>query len=557
MRDEFWLTDLRCALPDSAWTDADDTIDSPPAAPAGGRWRAVQYRAGEHSGHCLQTSSADSCVVQVPLPAEAQGWFAISLGMAGHYDQSVLDVRLSGQPWQTLRAGNGGVQNVPWLLADVQGHVIELRYPQDISQIAGRLRAQALSARVFWVHLRALSKQQISSLQHGTQKPLVYLNDGHSLFYWDVAEDEPISAELVKRSVRRFADSEWQTLCFCNGGADLVNYPSKVGTLFGEAGWDLPRATDKKVHRLMRGLVDQGHDTLEIALSQAQQQGHQRWFYIRPQAWVGEPPFDHAFRSRFFSENPQWRCRGRDGRALGKMSIAFSAVRQQLNTILQEGLDRGADGLAIALVRALPLAWYEQPVLQQLTDWQPDETPPEADDPRLLKIWGQLFEAWLIEIRQMLQRAGPLPDGQPRRLAIIGGATHEWHQNFGIDLAELARRGCFDVFMAYPVGSEDGEIDVAGLATCFAGTGVELLPSLGDWRDQGMPLAEIRQRAHDYYQQGADGLCRWDTSGLLIGPQLQSPALQSVWVDILETDYRPLREFAGLNLEEWPALDGF
>jgi len=551
-----WITDLRCAQPEAAWTDADDHIDHHPAAQPAGGWRTIAYCADEIAGHCLQTSLADSAVLSIALPVH--GWHAISLGMAGHYDQAVLDVRLGGGRWHTVRAGGGPVQNVPWLIADLHGQALQVRYPRDLSQLSGRLRGQVLAARLFWVHLQPLDADQVAAMEQAQSHPLVYMNDGHSLFYWDVDEQEAIGPELVTRSVARFAGSEWQTLCFCNGGADLVNYPSRVGTLFGDGGWDLPRATDRKVHRVLQGLIDAGHDTLRLALDTAATQGHRRWFYIRPQAWVGEPPFDHAFRSRFFSEHPQWRCRGRDGRPLGKMSIAFPEVRQQLNAILEEGLQRGAEGLAIALVRALPLAWYEQPVLERLAgQGVASDSPPAPDDPRLLSVWGEFFETWLIEIRALLERYRPA-DAAPYPLVLIGGANLAWHSRFGIDLRALAQQGRFDVFMAYPAGSEDGLIDVSGLAEGFAGTAVQLLPGLGDWRDQGMPLGEIRRRAHAYYRAGAHGLCRWDTSGLLIGTGLDRPQLQALWVEQLmaEAD-RPLNEFAGLDLDEWPALDGF
>ena len=539
------ISDLRCATPEAAWSDLDDNLNKAPSPAAAGGWRAIQYRAGDIEGHCLQTSRPGSEILEIATGY--RGWHAIFLGMAGHYDQAVLEVRLGDGPWQTVRAGSGAVQNLPWLIADLQGQPIQIRYPQDLTQLPGRLRGQPLSARLFWVQFQALSAEQTKAARSKDSKPLVYMNDGHSLFYWDTVEDEKPTPSIVERSINRFANSEWQTLCFCNGGADLVNYPSQVGTLFGQGGWDLPRRADHKVHRLMQGLIDAGHDALQLAMQSASAQDHQTWFYIRPQAWVGEPPFDHAFRSRFFTNNPQWRCRARDGRELGKMSIAYPQVRAHLNAILAEGLERGAKGLAIALVRALPLAWYEAPILE--AQGLDRNTPP--DDPRLLSAWGELFEQWLIEIRALM------PQGQP--LILIGGGTQQWHRQFGIDLQDLAQKERFDVFLAYPTSDQyEGGIDVQGLAECFSGNSVVFYPGLGDWRDQDLPLAQLRRRAHQFYQQGADGLCRWDTSGLMIGPRLDLPQLQALWVEELMTeDDRPLNEFAGLNLDEWPALDGF
>lgn len=298
-------------------------------------------------------------------------------------------------------------------------------------------------------------------------------------------------------SLGRFADSEWRSCCFCAGGADLVNYPSAVGTLFGEDGWDDPRERNRKSARLIRELVEQGVDVLQLAAQTAHAQDQDFWFYLRPQAWVGEPPFDHAFRSRFFSTHPQYRCRSASGQALGKLSYAFPEVRAQVNRIVAEALQRGADAIGIALVRAMPLLRYEEPVLQRFDDlYGTDARDVDDSDPRLRSVWAEFVREWLVELRALLDQAGPDRQGVRRSLFLISGPSPHWYQRFGVDIPSLARDRLIDCVMPYPMQTAD------------------------------LGVAELQRRALAYYDAGADGLNRWDTPGWLVGLNLHRPQWQ-------------------------------
>lgn len=549
------ITDLALATPAAAWTDRDADIDGPPAPQPSGGWRLIDYLAGDIRGQALQTTRADSAELQIPLPQ--RGWHAISLALAGHYDQDVIEVRLRGESrWQTLRAGHGGVQEVPWRFTRLHSDsAMELRYPRDLQQLPGRLRSQATSARLFWIRLEAIAPRHIDPLHDERPRPLIYLNDGHSLFWRDAERAGP---DVVTRSLRRFAASEWQCCCFCAGGADLVNYPSSVGTPFGADGWDDPWPANHKTARLIRELIDQGEDVLQLAVDTAHAQDHDFWFYLRPQAWVGEPPFDHAFRSRFFTAHPQYRCRNAAGQALGKLSYAFPEVRAQVNAIVAEALDRGADAVGIALVRAMPLVRYEEPVLARFEALYHDDARECADDdPRLRSVWAEFTRIWLTELRGLLDRAGPDRHGRRRRLFLIAGPTPQWHDRFGMDIPPLGRAGLVDAVLPYPEGDEDLDIEAwrEWLAGCPS---IDLLPGLGNFSDHGLSVARLQRRALGYYQAGADGLNRWDTPGWLVGLNLHRPAWLALWQrHYLGEQDLPLRELAGLWLEEFPPLDGF
>lgn len=549
------ITDLTLATPATAWTDRDADIHRPPAPVPAGGWRILDYLAGDIRGRALQTTQADSAELAIALTD--CGWHAISLALAGHHDQAVIELRLRGETrWQTLRAGHGAVQEVPWRFVELHGDtVIELRFPRDLQQLPGRLRGQATSARLFWLRLEPLDPSHPSRLTDDDVRPLVYLNDGHSLFWWDA---DVASADIVTRSLGRFAASEWRIGGFCNGGADLVNYPSALGTPFGADGWDDPWPANHKTARLIGELIARGEDVLQLACTTAHTQDHDLWFYLRPQAWVGEPPFDHAFRSRFFSAHPHYRCRNAAGQALGKLSYAFPAVRAQINGIVGEALQRGADAVGIALVRAMPLVRYEAPVLARFAALHGEDARHCSDeDPRLRAVWAGFVHTWLSELRALLDNAGPNRHGTRRGLFLIAGPSPDWHAPFGIDIPALARAGLVDAVLPYP--EDDDDLDIAAWRRWLhAGPSIQLLPGLGNFRDHGLSVAELQRRALAYYAAGADGLNRWDTPGWLVGLNLHRPEWLRLWQQrYLGEQAIPLRELAGLWLEEFPPLEGF
>ena len=551
----FTLTDLSCALPTSAWTEADSHIHKPISTPSAGGWRIVDYQVKDFSGRALQTTIKNSEKLTIPL--NLTGWYAIYLGMAGHYDQDVLDVRLTGGRWDIVRVGHGDIQEVPWRFTQLDGLSLQLRYPKRLYRLAGRFRQQNLTARLFYLRFQPVNKKHLAIVSHQRHKyPLVYINDGHEVFY----HSKKAEIKVMTRSIQTFQKTDWNGCCFCNGGADLVNYPSKVGTLFGEGAWDTMRPNDQRINAILKNMINKKIDPLQVAIDQAHQQKHPFWFYIRPQAWVGEPPFDHAFRSRFFVEHPEYRCQNKKGEFWGKMSIAFPEVRKQLNTILQEGLDRGADGVGIALVRSCPLVYYEKPVMDRYRKLYDHRGTLDNVIPKQIRqIWIEFLRQWLQEIRLLLDKAGPSSLKKRRELVLITGPDIKWHKQFGINLKPLAMEGLVDVIMPYPLGNEQkGTVDVQGFVQLLTKTPVKIMPSLGSFMDHELSTQAVRQRAHHYYQSGAHGLSRWDAPGAMAFMGLNDPELIRLWLKHYPPNKeKALTSFVGLNMQCFPPLDGF
>lgn len=527
------IADFTCALPRDAWTDADSHVHTPIAPKPPGGWRIVDYRTDHYSGRFIQTSDPESAVLTIPL--NARGWHAVSIGMSERqFGVSAIEVRLTGQThWQLLFAVDGPMHEEPWIMADLTGKALEVRYPRCTLRPAIRAKMPyGFFARLMSVRLTPIDDQDLPVVQGQRHRRMVYFNDGHGLF----AESDTPGLHIIDNALTPFADSDWDTCCFCHIGADLVNYPSKVARPAYADAWDLGRErADRLVQRNIAATIDAGHDPLRHAIETAHRAGHVFWQYLRPQAWTADPEFGHGLRSSFFAEHPEFRCEEADGRRISKLSIAYPAVRQRLNAILREGLERGADGVCLVLVRGYPLVRYEEPVRRRFAErfgGRDARSVPDSDT-SLRTVWAEFITQWITEARRLLDEMGPSPRKERRELVIMPGPDHAWNLRFGIDVASLAHAGLIDAVLPYPYGTETttAHVATAEYAAMLKGTGVALMPSLGSWGDHLRPVAEFRQRAHRHYAAGADGLCRWDTDAHLAHLRLDDSELQRLWCE--------------------------
>ncbi len=546
--EDILIADFTSAQPSTAWTDADSTMFKPIAQVASDTWRIIDYKSRLYHGRMIQATSPNAPSLTIPL--NAKGWHAVSIGMTERSAASCgIELRLTGDThWQTIFTYDGEPHEEPWKFADLTGRDLEIRYPRDMGAFPST--PDDFCARIMSVRLRPVRSEHIPIVSTKRHRPLVYTNDGHGLFY---VGTKP-GAHLVETPIGRFADSDWSVCCFSNIGADLVNYPSKVGTLCSAGGWDFSRRGDAHFKAMLDGTLALGVDPMKTAIEKAHAQDHEFWMYIRPQAWVSTPAGDHAFRSRFFMEHPEWRCVEQDGTPDSKLSIAFEGVRQQLNAIAAEGLERGSDGITLAFNRGFPMVRYETPVRERFETMHGFDPICLPDtDLRLQLLWAEFVAEWLRELRAVLDGFGPAPHGGGRRkLTVMTGPDTAWNRLFGFDVGRWAREKLIDAVMSYPKGYEgtSGFVNTAEYVELLAGTGVPYYAGTGSFADHRMTLAAIRRRAHGHYRDGADGLARWDARGYLARLCLDDPELQRLWCDTyMGPQDNFMQEVAGITLE--------
>ena len=465
------ISDLTCALPATAWTDADSHVHKQVSKPPEGLWRIIDYKSQLYAGRALMTTRSDSKPITIPL--NATGWHAIALGISERqYEQAAIEVRLTGDThWQLVRdhvgTGWGGpLHEEPWLFADLTGKSLELRFPQNMHAMVATLREKPINASLYSVRLMPVQPEHVTILQQRRHNPLVYINDGFGIFY----NAERPGKHIVRDALAQFANSDWDICAFGNVGGDLVNFPSKTGTLTGKGGWDFRRIGDRRTAENLASMIAQGEDPLKQAIDQAHEQKQKLWMYLRPQAYTAEPPYDHVLRSEFFAAHPEFRCVEQNGKPISKLSIAYPEVRQNLNSILSEALARGADGLNIAFVRGYPCVRYEEPVRARFKErYGVDMRLLPDSDPRVRLLWADYVTEWLKEIRGLLDAAGPSPLSQRRELSVIVGPDLEWNMRYGFDVFAWSQQGLVDAVLPYPY-VEDGKINVAEFAAAMKGT---------------------------------------------------------------------------------------
>lgn len=552
------ISDLTCATPTTAWTDADSHVHLPVSKPPAGRWRIIDYKSELYAGRALMTTDPESAVVTIPL--NRTGWHAVSLGISERqWEQAAVEVRLTGdEHWQLFRnsagTGWGGpLYEEPWLFADLTGKSLEVRFPRNPAAMVAGFREKPIVASLYSVRTVPVKAEHAALLQEKRHAPLVYINDGFGIFY-NAKEPGP---HIVRDALAQFAGTDFDVCCYGHIGGDLVNFPSEHGTLAGKGGWDFRRSGDRRTAENLAAMLAAGEDPLKQAIDQAHEQKQPLWLYLRPQAYTAEPPYDHILRSEFFAAHPELRCVEADGRPVSKLSIAFPEVRKNLNNILAEGLNRGADGLTIAFVRGYPCVRYEEPVQQEFQRrYGVDPRTLPDTDPRLRLLWAEFVTTWLKEIRALLDEAGPSPLAKRRELSVIAGPDLDWNMKYGFDVFAWGRDKLIDTVMPYPY-VEDGKVNVAEFVAALQGTDVRVLPSLGTF-EQNVTIAEMRRRAHAFYSAGATGLSRWDAYSQLARLRLDDPVQQRLWVE----EYFPpqrikLLEFAGQNLRAYGPMLGF
>lgn len=562
------ISDLTCALPRTAWTDADSNVHKPIAARPEGGWRIIDYKSELYSGRALMTTGPNAATITIPLGRT--GWHAISIGISERqWEQAAIEVRLTGdEHWQLFRnsAGNGWggpLYEEPWLFADLTDKSLEVRFPQNLAAMVASFREKPINASLYSVRLMPLSAEHVELVKQKRHAEMVYINDGFGIFY-NAPKPGP---HIVRDALAQFAGGDFDTCAFGNIGGDLVNFPTKHGTLAGKGGWDFRRPGDRRCAENLAAMIAAGEDPLKQAIDQAHAQNHKISMYLRPQAYTAEPPYDHILRSEFFAAHPEYRCVEADGTAVSKLSIAYPEVRKNLNAILLEALERGADGLTIAFVRGYPCVRYEQPALDRFREkYGTDMRKLPDSDPRVRLLWAEYVTTWMTEIqiiRDRFDKRGPeLLTNKPkfpldrREISVIVGPDLEWNMRYGFDVYAWGRSGLIDAVLPYPY-VEDGKVAVAEFVGALEGTNVRVLPSLGTF-EQNVTIAEMRRRAHAFYTAGATGLSRWDAYSQLARLRLDDAVQQRLWIEHYFPPQRMrITEFAGQSLKAFGPMLGF
>ena len=534
------ITDMSVARPSEAYTAEETTVFSPISKKPAGGWRLIEFESELYNGRFLQSNDPKGAVLTIPLGLT--GWHALSIGLAAAGTKPpqvcALEVRLTGQRrWQIFQVSPWEyLCEEPWLMGDLTGKSLEVRYPKSLTGSGRVMISNGVKigppalARLFSIRAVPMVEADVKAVRTAESRNCLYGTDGHGV----LLASHP-KKHQIRHFFREFAGGDWNLSYYGGGGSDIAFYDTKVGELFGaEGSWDCD-TLQLAIANNLREMIRIGMDPLSIAVEQSHKQKHPIFVYIRNAGWICEPPLDQVFRSKWYSQHPEYCLREANGRVIGAyLSIAFPEVRERMNAMLREYLTYDADGVAICFVRGFPLVRYEDPVLERYRELHGGDARAAAPhDPRIRGVWAEFATRWVREVRKLADDAGPSSFYGNRRVLVMVGPNPEWCLSYGIDVQTWAREGLIDVVMPYPRGIETNGDDVAvsEFAELLRGTNVQMLPSLGSYADHSLSIYDYRRRAHLFYSAGADGLSRWDTDPRLARLGFNNSERQRLWIE--------------------------
>jgi hypothetical protein len=520
--EEFFPNDSRnCSRLDSAiiltdWTQATPKDALTRGKREKGKWKLLPFETAELKGEALSTYSFTQAPI-VSLPVPASGWHAIFVGVSTvstgfREDHNGLKVKLSDERVFKRMANNlpllpkriDVIQEVFLAVSELSGQTIEV----------GSL--PNLPATVCYVKLVPLTDKEVRLWKNDHEsspnenRTTIATFDGHSWIWPYGCETE----EDLLSNFRGFESSNIGKWWFQVLGADLVTYPSKVGTVPGINTTDFPTRAHAAFVDSIKALHAKGINPLKVAREEARRQGVEFHIMLRPAGWKAGIPFEETFDSQFFADHPEWRCIDRDGTPTMHMSYAFSDVRQHLLEIFRETLELEPDGVGLLFNRGLPLILWEKPFCERFTMMHGvDALEVEEDDPRIFATRAAIMTDFMKEIRLLLdESANQQARQQPYKISLATFSKETDNQKYGLDLPKWIELGLVDdlAIAWFTNHTSFATPDVSYYKRLTLGKKIGIYPFVVSWKP-GTPT-ELCNKVTSYYEGGADGIAIWDPS---------------------------------------------
>lgn len=468
------------------------------------RWKVIEYEAGAYRGKMIWASE-ETGAPSVTLHLGVKGWHAVYLGLAdpGWLGCKVL-ARLTGDPAFVPRSRTSGqIEEGFFKVADLTGQNLHIA-----QQVSGTSSPCGLA----YVKLVPLTQEEVAAVQadrkEAAHRKLATTIDGFSFIY----ERRPTTAEALLEEVEVYRNTDFDTLILQMGGADMVNYPSKIGEMRGQNLEDFGRKGDRYYTEAIRELARKRINPTKVLIKGAHNIGMKVHVAVRPAAWVCTEPLSEFFNSRFYQEHPEWRCVDRNGTIVARMSFAVPQVRAHLVEVLREAVGFGADGANILFVRGVPLVLFEKPFNDLFRQrFGVEATSIEPNDERLLQLRSEVLTTFMREVRSMLD-GETTRRGDRRRLELsaLVLANEADNRKYGIDVRRWVAEGLLDEVFPYrgAGGGTAREYNTKFFQEVCGAKKVRVRPTFVGWDLPSMK--SLMQQAVDLYDAGADGITFWD-----------------------------------------------
>lgn len=479
-----------------------------------GKWKLIPFETADWKGTAL-SAYGQTAPAPVSLPVAARGWHAVYVGVAttsGGFNigGNGIKARLSDEMVFKRMACNQEL--LPNRRSVIQENFLTVTELNGQSvEIAPLLN---LPANVCYVKLVPLTAEEVGDWKAerapGGRKgrTAIATFDGHS---WIHPYQPHTAAELLEE-FRGFEDSDFGKWWFQVCGADLVNYPSRVGTYPGEGTADFPIKAYEGFTRSLETLFKQGVNPLQVAREAARAQGVEFHVMLRPAGWVGSMPYEETFNSKFYYAHPEWRCVDRDGTPTFYMSYAVPEVRRHLLEVFRETLALQPDGVGFLFNRGMPMMLWEDAFCERFKKMHnADARTVAEDDPRILQTRAVIMTEFMLEVRKLLDDTARAQGRKERYRISLGTFSKEAdNDKFGLALRHWIKLGLVDelavTWFAYHTSFTQPDLEYYKRLT--AGTKVGVYPVIPSWKT-GKPQ-DLCKKVIGQYSAGARGIAIWD-----------------------------------------------
>jgi lysophospholipase L1-like esterase len=504
--DAVLFTDMTCVTPPEALSDRREH----------NRWKVFTYETSEYEGKCVSVGR-ESSAPDITFADGLEGWHAVYVGLStitdlvrpapnkieARFSQDETFRRLSNR-LDLAKPRRDRIEEVFLGVADLSDNDLVFSTVHALPARLHTIRAIPLT--------EAETKAVLAERERQDTRRMVATIDG---FTW-IHEYRPTTRAELASAFSALRHSDFGTWWFQPTGADLVNFPTEVGSIFGDTLDTFPRPADRDYTESVRLLHGKGIDPLQVAVEEAKKQNAQIFICLRAQGWKAAPPWEEFFRSQFYEDHPEWRCVDYDGTPTMHMSYAVEEVQDHLIDVYREALQRGGDGVGFLFHRGLPLMLWEKPFRERFEKRHGiDPLKVPEDDPRVGELRREIMSGFIAKIRKLLDeeqvRRGK---NSPRlRFAASTFATRADNDRFGIDVEHWIREKWIDqigiAWFAYytsGLGKMTGDTEYYDRIT--EGTDVKVFPFYIGWKMPG--ASELVDRVAKDYREGADGIAVWD-----------------------------------------------
>ncbi|MDQ3625419.1 MAG: hypothetical protein M3463_23575 [Verrucomicrobiota bacterium] len=301
------VTDLRQATPASALTQGKREK---------GKWKVLPFETADFKGYALSIYGRTE-PAPVRLPLTVSGWHAVYVGVctvSGGLDApqpNGLRAKLARASVYRRIANN--LMLLPSRRDTIQEHFLTVA-KLDPGESIDFAPMPYAPATVTHVRLVPISEPERAAWEKENSDPAfrsaIATFDGHS-WIWPY---RPRTREDLLENFEGFQGTDFRKWWFQILGADLVFYPSRLGTIPGAGTVDFSRWEHEEFTRSAEALIANGVNALKVARDVAREQGSEFHVMIRPQGWGASIPWEETFNSKFYHAHPEWRCVDREGR---------------------------------------------------------------------------------------------------------------------------------------------------------------------------------------------------------------------------------------------------